>query len=706
MNQPGYIVLFIAQLLSCAASFAQREKIDSLKKVLPLLTDTAKIDCLTELSYYYIQSLKKDSAEYYAKLAFEKAQIIKYINGIALSLSLEATIAFRLEGDFAKCEALGKESLTWFDKTRNSKGLGYLYDLLWNTTFAQSKYEEAILYAEKIYQLDKASGNNAATWEALHKISIVHKEAGNYEKSFYYNRQAYETAFDNNKPELPLSLFIFGELYMKIGDYPSALDHFRRGFQLNNPQSKNMLHMSGWGFWIKMEFAELFSLMKQFDSAWYYYHRFKPAKEEEVFNRIYLVSTGECYFLQKDFKSALQNFFKGLRLHRKLNDRNQVMRTLLDIASTYIEMGNDSAALKYGQEGLDIAINSKARQFTRDGYKILFTIYDHWRKEDSANYYFRQYSALNDSVANDQTKAKFAAYSYEQKLAILAKEKELKEEKLIQSDLQRKFLIIGIAALCLIGFVLVRNLILKRKNEKLRLEHELKVQQIETEKIKAELQQQAAELEMQALRAQMNPHFIFNSLNSINRFILQNNKTQASGYLTKFSRLVRLILQNSQESLIPLESELEALQLYLELEAVRFDHHFEFKIKVEDDLDVSAIKVPPLIIQPYAENAIWHGLMHKEETGYLEIELFKENDLLCCKINDNGIGRKKASELKSKSVSQHKSMGMQITADRMAILHQKKAIDNYIMVTDLVLADGSAGGTEVLLKIPVNLPQD
>jgi heme exporter protein D len=216
----------------------------------------------------------------------------------------------------------------------------------------------------------------------------------------------------------------------------------------------------------------------------------------------------------------------------------------------------------------------------------------------------------------------------------------------------------------------------------------------------AELQQQATELEMQALRAQMNPHFIFNSLNSINRFILQNNKLQASEYLTKFSRLVRLILQNSQASLIPLESELEALQLYLELEAVRFDHQFEYTIKVDSDLDADILKVPPLIIQPYAENAIWHGLMHKEQKGHLAIELFQCDEMLCCKITDDGIGRKKASELKSKSAPTHKSVGMQITADRIAILQQKKQLDTTIQIADLVLPDGSAGGTEVLLKIP------
>jgi ligand-binding sensor domain-containing protein len=227
------------------------------------------------------------------------------------------------------------------------------------------------------------------------------------------------------------------------------------------------------------------------------------------------------------------------------------------------------------------------------------------------------------------------------------------------------------------------------------------LEQRKKEQLLGELQQQKTELEMQALRAQMNPHFIFNSLNSINRFILQNNKAKASEYLTKFSRLIRLILQNSQAALISLESELESLQLYLELEAVRFDHQFEYKITFDEELDVSTIKVPPLIIQPYAENAIWHGLMHKEDNGHLTIELFEQKEMLCCKITDNGIGRKKAAELKSKSGSNHKSMGMRITADRIAILQKEKQFESHIYIKDLVLPDDSAGGTEVLIKIPI-----
>jgi len=251
---------------------------------------------------------------------------------------------------------------------------------------------------------------------------------------------------------------------------------------------------------------------------------------------------------------------------------------------------------------------------------------------------------------------------------------------------------------------LIYGLIRWRLNQKFKLQ----LENSEKEKIfaemrrrTAELQQQTTDLEMQALRAQMNPHFIFNSLNSINRFILQNDRTQASEYLTKFSKLVRLILQNSQASLISLESELESLELYLDLEALRFDHHFKYKISVQQDVDISELKVPPLIIQPYAENAIWHGLMHREEKGQLDIEVSLEKENLYFKITDNGIGRKQAAALSSKSATKHKSMGLQITASRIAMMKNQNGNGSNVIINDLVHPDGAAAGTEVIIKIPV-----
>jgi ligand-binding sensor domain-containing protein len=229
----------------------------------------------------------------------------------------------------------------------------------------------------------------------------------------------------------------------------------------------------------------------------------------------------------------------------------------------------------------------------------------------------------------------------------------------------------------------------------------LQLERSEKERQLAELKQKSTELEMQALRAQMNPHFIFNSLNSINRFILQNERAQASEYLTKFSKLVRLILQNSQASLITLDSELESLQLYLNLEALRFNYHFNYKISVPKDLDISALQVPPLILQPYVENAIWHGLMHKEEKGQLDVEVSEEDNHLFFKITDNGIGREKAAALASKSATKHKSMGLRITAHRIAMMQDSRALESPVTINDLTNADGSAAGTEVVIKMPV-----
>ena len=235
---------------------------------------------------------------------------------------------------------------------------------------------------------------------------------------------------------------------------------------------------------------------------------------------------------------------------------------------------------------------------------------------------------------------------------------------------------------------------------RLRQKFKLQLERSEKERQIADIKQKATELEMQALRAQMNPHFIFNSLNSINRFILQNNRAQASEYLTKFSKLVRMILQNSQASLISLESELESLNLYLDLEAVRFEHRFDYKISYPKDLDIEVLKVPPLVIQPFTENAIWHGLMHKEEKGQLDIDVSEEDDYLYIKITDNGIGRKKAAELASKSATKHKSMGLRITKDRIAMLQKTNGGESPVKIIDLEHEDGSAAGTEVIIKMP------
>ena len=275
---------------------------------------------------------------------------------------------------------------------------------------------------------------------------------------------------------------------------------------------------------------------------------------------------------------------------------------------------------------------------------------------------------------------------------LLNKDNQLKEQKLKQEATLKKGLIVGLILLFLLGVFVFRTLLLKRKNERLRLVKDFELQQMENEK-------KQIELEMQALRAQMNPHFIFNCLSSINRFILKNDSKIASNYLTRFSRLMRMVLNNSQKSLISLDDELEMLELYLEMERLRFRNSFDYGITFLNTVDSDNVFIPPLLLQPFCENAIWHGLMNKEGQGRLDIELNLDNNILSCVIRDNGVGREKAEELKSKTAEKEKSMGLKITTERLALLNREKGLHTFYEIEDLKDENGNGIGTKVNLKI-------
>ncbi|CAN5421592.1 hypothetical protein BH20BAC1_BH20BAC1_07530 [soil metagenome] len=692
MKIAACLLLQTVILFSGNLCWAQQERIDSLKKILPALHHSARVDCLNALADTYLKS-NIDTAKYYVGLAYAEAKKIYYIPGIAESLSYKGEIE-EFSDNFSAEEKFSRDAIEWYGQTSNKKRLAETFANLGFAQYARSNFNEAINNYDTAYTYYKKNNNKKGMFWALFILGHIYAESGNYEKAFELDRKGLEMAQQSNDAEFKsYQRRHLGWLFIQMGDYNTALDYFNQAY------SDGIFDSS---YYI-LDYAELYTFRLQYDSAKYFYNLADTSDPRAL--RFYLASTGEFFLSQKQFDKALPNLLRSLQYNKQKNDRNQVMRLLMDISKAYLGVQNYKAALKYSREGLDMANQSGAKQFIRDGSEILYTVYDARHQTDSAYNFYRQYIKMKDSILNDQVKAKLVAYGPQQRVARLNKENEIQKIKLENQSLMKDILIGSIFILLLLAFIVFRNIILKRKNEahqRLLVENELQIEKLESEKKQGAFQQQVTELEMQALRAQMNPHFIFNSLNSINKFILQNDKLQASEYLTKFSRLVRLILQNSQVPLITMESELEALKLYLELEALRFDNQFNCEIYVNDDVDTGILKVPPLIIQPYAENAIWHGLMHKEDKGHLEISLYQQDDhILCCKITDDGIGRKKARELNSKSAATHKSMGMRISADRIAILQQNKQLDTTINISDLVLPDGTAGGTEVLLKLPV-----
>lgn len=211
-----------------------------------------------------------------------------------------------------------------------------------------------------------------------------------------------------------------------------------------------------------------------------------------------------------------------------------------------------------------------------------------------------------------------------------------------------------------------------------------------------------AAMELKALRAQMNPHFIFNALNSIQHFIMHSDGDGATRYLNKFARLIRTILNNSERSSVSLEEEVESLKLYLDLEVLRFENKFTWEIRVAPELNLDFHEIPTMLIQPYVENAILHGLVPKKDKGRLDIELRSDDQHIICVISDDGIGRKASRQLKERSMKQkHQSFGMKITHDRLELLNSVQQSNLSVNVTDLEDKFGEPTGTRVEIFIPI-----
>jgi hypothetical protein len=488
------------------------------------------------------------------------------------------------------------------------------------------------------------------------------------------------------------------QLYALEGNYVDALTYYRRAAPLTHKQIKGIDPKARFD----VELAEVFSQLDQFDSAWFYYNRFKATGDTD--GAIYLVSTGECYFLQGKFQQALDNFQSGRKNYEERQDANGLMRVLPDIARTFLTLGDAQAALQFGWTGLSIALDSKANQYVRDGYLILSQAYARLGLMDSSNYYFSRHSLVKEAVLNDIVKAKLAAWRFEEKIALINEENQVQAIQLQKEALLKKILLGSLAGLAVLAFTLFRIAKLKRKNEeRMRqlAENALQIQRLESDARQASLLQQTSDLELKALRARMNPHFIFNCLNSINRFIIKNDTEKAADYLTKFAKLMRMVLESSAKPLIPLAEELNILKLYITLENLRFERPFTFVIN-SPGIDTSAVMMPTLLIQPFVENAIWHGLSPREDLeGKIAIDLRLDKDLLYCEISDNGIGRKRAAMMKADRAEAKNPLGIGLTIQRLERMDPSHTWLAGVSIEDVTNETGDNLGTRVVLKIPV-----
>ena len=355
----------------------------------------------------------------------------------------------------------------------------------------------------------------------------------------------------------------------------------------------------------------------------------------------------------------------------------------LNIASLYKEENNLTEAVKFIERSKDVIDINTSKENEAEVFKQSYEINRLNGKLDNALIDLEKYIAAKelsiDNLEKDLSN-QIEVVKGQKKIDIGRKEYDLdlKDKAYMQSQLVFQKIIIGLLSLLLLAsaiffYFLQKNVKSKRRANQL--------------------------LYIKSLRTQMNPHFIFNALNSVNNFIAKNDEKAANKFLSDFSKLMRKVLDYSEKDFIDVDEELELNELYLKLEQFRFRDKFEYSFTNNLEMDTSDIQIPPMLIQPLIENAVWHGLRYKEEKGKLDVDIKEENENIIVTVSDNGIGREKSKALKTNNQRKYKSTGLENISKRLDLINKIYKKNYQIEISDLN-SDKEDQGTKVLIKIP------
>lgn len=399
-----------------------------------------------------------------------------------------------------------------------------------------------------------------------------------------------------------------------------------------------------------------------------------------------LSNMGMLYNKKEMYNEALKNFERSIQLADAENSNNSKEPAFEGMAKAYLGLKNITKAEQFGNLALKSAEAMGSVEWQQNSWEILSAVYEAQHKDSKALQTYKKYVLYRDSVLSDEKKQELTRkemeFDFENKTALIKaehnKQQAVAEEKIKQQAIVKNSALAGAGILLFAG--ISTFVFYKRKRD------------AEDEKIEANFKAQEAETEMKVLRLQMNPHFIFNSLNSISNYISRHDIKMADDYLTGFAKLMRMMLEYSEKKAISLQEDLKALELYMQLEMLRMNHAFTYEIKVDENIDKDTTLVPPMILQPFVENSIWHGIATKQSEGKICIEIKKEDEMINCIVEDNGAGRMKQS-----NESERRSLGMKITKARIDMLNRIKKSKAGVELTDLTQ------GLRVEVKLPLEL---
>lgn len=640
------ILSFLCINVDAQNSFADSLKVlvnEARQKQIPEKQDVKNAVILTD----FYSKISLDTSKYYGNAALKLSLKLKNDTALAMANNILG-MAYLTSGFFDSAFPYMDTALVLLSRLKDTTGIVFVRNNMAVANMRNGNYKEALSLYQENLRIAQERKEYESMLLAYNNMGITYYDWKKYDealKNYNYALDVLDSLGEENRKG---SIYNnIGELLKAKGDEKQALDMFKKALVIHEKYNRQ---------------------------------------------RSILISTmniGDIYLDRKQFNDALEYLERALTISEQIPDYANMALLNIKLGKLYVNKNNAARAGKYLKEGMKIASEKDYRSELLEAYKM-YIDYALLLNDAKLMYkYTELYNKLNDSLFSDESlkaisemETRFKTAEKEREIAVLNVEQQNKDLE-IQMQRNQKYLIVILLLLILIfGFLLFNRNRLKQIKEK------------------AEMEKQKISIEQRMLRAQMNPHFIFNSLNSINNFIGSNDGVQAQNFLSKFARLMRLILENSRKSMVSLESEIQTLRLNLELEQMRFNNNFDFSINIEDEIDEEECWISPMLLQPFVENAIKHGLKKDEKGGFIKIDISLKGDMLYCEIEDNGIGRDASAQRSLNGGRQHNSLGTKVTLERFEILRHDFNKDAGFEIIDLKDDDGNAKGTKVVVRLP------
>ncbi len=610
----------------------------------------------------------------------DKAGIASALNNIGIILSEQ--------GDYTGSFEHHQQSLALKEEVHDSLGIATSLNNIATIYHSQGDYAKSIELYTRCLQLNEKLGRKSGMALSLGNLGTVYTALGDNVRAMdFFRRSLAISEGIGDKSNAATTLYNIGIMYADAGDHDRALENYTLCLKMwEDMEDKSgvataLESMGG----LLMDHGDTAAAHADYERSLALWE----AVGDKSGTAGSLDHLGRLCTERKEYAKALAYHERSRKLREQLNDKSGLSSTLTNIGTIQQRTGHYQEAIASGERALALAQSIGNVENIKRASFLLQEAFASVGRTDRALPMYKLYITMRDSVQNRAANEKVirmeARYDY-QKMAladslehangIAQLEKEKTIERLRADRNRNRALGFGGGILLLFAGA-TAYFISDRKHRKARFEKE------------------AATLETQALRSQMNPHFIFNALNSISAFVQKNQPDAAVSFLSRFARLMRLVLENSRQSEVPLKDDLEALDAYMHLERARGGEKFDYTITVDPAIDQENTLVPPLVIQPFVENAIWHGMAGKEGKGHITLSVTKRGDQLVMAIEDNGVGRNAPKQVVD-GAPKKSSLATAITQARLDLVQKQKGKPAGFAYIDL------PQGTRVELSLPIS----